>query len=109
MNAKLILLVESSATYRELCKRHVFERRVTSAGWDSTGRVIVAVYPRHAHTRFALADEPGVVVLPGFHDPAPIGALAMHLAHVEAKPEETMRAVALRLHVAHGPDFHPDV
>lgn len=76
---------------------------------ESAGVMLAAIEPRHANLRFELALEEGVTVLPGPHDPAPIGDLHKQLAHVDAKPHETMRAVALRLHVAHGPIFHPDV
>lgn len=79
---------------------------VVHAGIDVT---LVAIYPHHAHLRFELAEAPGITVLPVAHDPEPIGAtVSAALAHVNALPTETMRAVALRLYVLHGPAFHPD-
>lgn len=71
---------------------------------------IFVVRPRHFGARFELAKDARVMVLPGVHDPTPIGAtIAGALSHVNAKPTETMREVALRLHAVHGPAYHPDV
>jgi hypothetical protein len=72
------------------------------------GKTFVAmIYPKHAHTRFAIGSDK-IIVLPGCHDPAPIGEVHKHLAHIKAEPHHTMRDVALRLHDAHGSAFHPD-
>lgn len=76
---------------------------------EGTTTVICAFEARHASARFLAANHQGVTVLPGMHDPEPIGpAIAALLPHVKAEHGETMRAVALRLHRKHGPMFHPD-
>ena len=69
---------------------------------------IIAVTSQHYHLRFDLEKEDGLTVLPGMHDPEPIGDLHKCLSHVNAEPHHTMRQIALRLHEAHGPAFHPD-
>jgi hypothetical protein len=76
---------------------------------QETGEIMAVIYPRHASLRFEIANIPGVTVLPGHHDPGPIGADAAALMTVvKALPTETMRTVATRLHSVYGPDFHPD-
>jgi hypothetical protein len=104
---KIVLIVPTLARLREIVEAHSLTGCAASGMAD--GRVLVRVYPRHDHTRFALAEEPGVVVLPAAHDPEPIGDLHRHLGHIDAKPHHTMRHVALKLHEKHGPAFHPDV
>lgn len=106
MTAKIVIIAETpkiEAALGTYGSNHSY-----CSGVDSN-RSICVIYPRHHHARFALADEPGVTVMPGMHDPTPIGAtVAAALAHVNAKPTETMREVALRLHEKHGSAFHPD-
>jgi hypothetical protein len=77
----------------------------------STGSVTFAVlHTQHPHLRFELAQFPQITVLPGMHDPLPIGqTIATALAVVNALPTETMRVVAMRLYALLGPIFHPDV
>jgi len=67
------------------------------------------IEPKYYSTRSEIAALEGVTVLPGMHDPTPIGAtLAALLVHIKALPTETMREVSLRLAEVHGPAFHPD-
>jgi hypothetical protein len=81
--------------------------RITYSNIDSE-RVIVMCLTPHSHLRFTLADE-GYVVLPGHHDPTPIGeSISRHLSHIDAQPHHSMREVSLRLYEKHGPAFHPD-
>lgn len=74
------------------------------------GAWLGVVEPLHAHVRFELeAAVQGIHVLPGHHDPTPVGdAITSLLPHVSAKPAETMREIAQRLYRKHGPHFHPD-
>lgn len=73
------------------------------------GRMMVIVEPHNYNARFALADDAGITVLRSHNDSSPIGTTgAAHLTHVNAKPNETMRDIALRLHEKYGPAFHPD-
>jgi hypothetical protein len=81
---------------------------VEASGIPNSTNVMVAFQSQHANLRFDLATVEGITVLPGVHDPTPIGDLHQHLGHVNAQPQETMRTVALRLHTTHGPVFHPD-
>ena len=108
MNPKVVFIAKSADHLATLVETHAFDGGMQSSGL-ADGRVVVVAHPRHAHTRFALADETGVVVLPGPHAPEPIGDLHQHLAHIEAQPEQTPRQVYLLLHERHGPAFHPDV
>lgn len=82
--------------------------RVATAAPLDDGSYIVIVYPHGSNARFSLDAEDGIDVLPGHHDPAPIGVAHVHLAHVKAKPTHTMREAAMLLHAVHGPAFHPD-
>lgn len=72
------------------------------------GSFIAMMEPRNHNARFALDEFDGVHILPSHHNPDPIGDHHKHLTHVDAQPHESMRTVALRLHEAHGPCFHPD-
>ena len=107
MNQKIIFAASSLDRLKEVCESHHFEECFVSLPGDGTA--IACVYPRHAHTRFALSDEDGIVVLPTGHDPAAIGDLHRHLAHIGAQPHHTGRDIGLMLHAKHGPQFHPDV
>ena len=107
MRQKIVFLVDSHERLTALIEAHVLGECVASSLGD--GRILARAYPRHDHTRFALADEEGVVVLPTGHDPEPIGDLHRHLAHIDAQPHHTGRDVGLALHLKHGPAFHPDV
>lgn len=105
---KILVLVSADAI-EKLSMHYLTAGTVTHWSMIDEKHSIAAIFPRHLHARFALAEEDGITVLPGHHDPAPIGpAIAAALTHVKAKPTETMRAIALRLHAAHGPAFHPD-
>ena len=107
MTQKMILVFESAAIRDAVLQKT--PNRHAAFGTLQDGRSVAIVYPRHHEARFLLAQEPGVTVLPGAHDPGPIGeTVARALAHVNAKPTETMREVGLRLHEVHGPAFHPD-
>jgi hypothetical protein len=108
VKAKIVFIVASREHLAELAERHCFEGGVIASAMDD-GRLACVAYPRHFHTRFALADEAGVVVVPAPHDPEPIGDLHEHLTHIEAQPGHTSRQVHLRLHGKHGAAFHPDV
>jgi hypothetical protein len=105
---KLIFIVDSHELLAELAEKHAFEGGYWTSIADD-GKVVVVGYPRHHHTRFALAEEDGVIVLPNGHDPAPIGDTHKHLAHIEAMPHHTGRDVGHMLAARHGAPFHPDV
>ena len=72
------------------------------------GRVQAVVYPYQHSLRREMGAEVGVSILPGMHDPAPIGDVHQHFTHAGAQPHHTAREVALRLHDLHGDQFHPD-
>lgn len=102
------MFITTRSAIAGLREKYTFSSGLIAAG-ITDGRIIVVGNPKHHAARFLLAEEPGVTVLPGQHDPAQIGdSVAAALAHVKAKPTETMREVALRLHAEHGPAFHPD-
>ena len=105
--AKLIFIVDSIEALSVSIDRHRFDGGIIASELDD-GRCIVVATARHHHTRFVLAEETGVVVLPGHHDPEPIGELHKHLAHIDAKPSEPMRKIAVRLAARHGPHLHPE-
>jgi hypothetical protein len=108
LTQKLIFITDSHERLAALAEKHQFE----GGYWASTaddGRIVVAAYPRHHHTRFALIEEDGVIVLPAGHDSTPIGDAHKHLAHVDAKPHHTGRDVGEMLAARHGCQFHPDV
>jgi hypothetical protein len=107
MTQKVVFIVKSHEHLDELADKHPFD----GGYWTSImpdGRIIVAAYPRHHHTRFSLADEDGVVVLPTAHDPAPIGDAHKHLEHIDARPQHTGRDIGVMLAAKHGFQFHPD-
>ena len=106
MRAKIIFTAPSIERLTELVEKHALTDCVAADSGD--GHVVVRAYPRHDHTRFALSGEEGVVVLPTGHDPAPIGDLHRHLAHVDARPHHNGRDVGLLLHARHGAAYHPD-
>ena len=104
--SKVIFTVESVDRLKELQDTHRLTECITAIASDGT--VAVCAYPRHHHTRFALADEEGVTVLPAAGDPAPIGEVHRSLASIDAQPEQTARDVLLSLYEKHGAAFHPD-
>ena len=106
--AKVVFIAPSFERLIEIVEKHSLDEYIVSGIGD--GRLIVASFPQHHHTRFALAEEEGVVVIPGAHAPEPVGDLHKHLAHIDAKPHHTARDTLLRLHAKHGSDLlHPDV
>ena len=107
MVAKVVFIAKSHEMVSDLIDKYAIDRGYWLSALDD-GRVIVVAYPRHHFTRFALADEDGVTVLPGPHDPGPIGDVHKHLTHIEAKPHHTSREVHLKLHDKHGHQWHPD-
>jgi hypothetical protein len=107
LTQKIIFIVKSHERLAELAEQHTFD----GAYWTSItndGKVVAVVYPRHHHTRFVLAKEDGVIVLPTGHDPEPIGETHKHLGHIDAKPHHTGRDVGVMLSDSHGAPFHPD-
>jgi len=103
-------IVFIAASYERVS--HIIDKYQIDGGyWISSidaERVIVVAYPRHHATRFMIADEDGITVLPSRHDTEPIGDLHQHLSHVDAKPHHTSREIHHRLHAAHGPEWSPD-
>ena len=74
----------------------------------SNGDSISVVIPQ-SYEASATLHTHGCTVLPGMHATEPIGeAVAALLKDYDAKPTETMRQVAARMHPLHGPAFHPD-
>ena len=107
MIAKIVIIVPTYERLIELSEKHSFDGGIWASGMED-GRIIAACYPKHHSTRFDLDRETDVIVLPSAHDPDPVGDVHQHLAHVGAKPHESMRAIMNRLHKKHGPAFHAD-
>jgi hypothetical protein len=105
---KIIFIANTAAHVSEMIDKHSIDGGYWLSPIDD-GRILVAAYPRHHSTRFALAEEEGIVVMPGSHDPEPIGDIHKHLDHIGAQPYHTARHVHLRLAERHGDVFHPDV
>ena len=106
MKAKIVFLTSSIERVEELRRKHSLMDTHVSGTDD--GKVVVSAYPMHFHTRFALAEESDVVVVPSPSDPQPIGDACEHFAHVNARSHHTGREVGLALHEKHGPAFHPE-
>jgi hypothetical protein len=107
MIAKIVFIASSYDIVSSVIEKHSIDGGYWLTAIDD-GRLIVVAYPRHHSTRFSLADEEGVIVMPGPHDPNPIGDLHEHLLHIDARPHHTPREVHLRLHEQHGAAWHPD-
>jgi hypothetical protein len=105
--AKVVFIAKSAEHVNEMIDKHAIDGGHWISQMDD-GRLLVVGYPRHHATRFALAEEKGIVVIPGPHAPEPIGDLHKHLEHVGAQPHHTSRQVHLLLHDKHGPAFHSD-
>jgi hypothetical protein len=108
MIAKIVFIADSYDVVSSAIEKHSIDGGYWLTVIDD-GRLIIAAYPRHHATRFALAEEEGIIVIPGAHDPEPIGDLHKHLGHIGAQPHHTSRHVHLRLAERHGDVFHPDV